>query len=551
MRDTSPTIEPNKPVASEDWREKFLQTILIGSSVLGIFALIPAVLSTPVLALKLIYISVYLVLLAAVTVRFPYKLKAYVFVSLPLILGTSSLTETGIRGDGLVFLLAFVVFSALLLGARVGVGSIVVSEIVVAVMGFLVLSGNYQLTGESYFAGNWDDWLSGGATLLLLSWVVMAGLRMLQQGFDKAQSQVGSMLAQMQDEQATLEENVDIRTQELLTKTNQLNAAAFIAKQTAESTDLDSLLANTVRLISERFDFYHAGIFLINERGDYATLQAASSEGGQRMIARGHQLRIGAQGIVGFVAAEKKPRIALDVGKDAAFFDNPELPLTRSEVALPLVAREKLIGVLDIQSTEPEAFTQSDIAIFQTMADQIAVAIENVRLLSESQLIISQLESLSREQTRESWKYYHRSGKSSFYYKPTGIQQSTDKPELQKDHKIIEVPLSVRGQLIGKITLIRKSDALEWTKQEQSVAEEVAAQTALALDNARLMEQTQSRAEREQAIASIANKVRETLDLQAILRTSAREIQRALNLEEAEIRLIQPGSTVSVSENPD
>ena len=269
------------------------------------------------------------------------------------------------------------------------------------------------------------------------------------------------------------------------------------------------------------------------------------------MIARGHQLRIGAQGIVGFVAAEKKPRIALDVGKDAAFFDNPELPLTRSEVALPLVAREKLIGVLDIQSTEPEAFTQSDIAIFQTMADQIAVAIENVRLLSESQLIISQLESLSREQTRESWKYYHRSGKSSFYYKPTGIQQSTDKPELQKDHKIIEVPLSVRGQLIGKITLIRKSDALEWTKQEQSVAEEVAAQTALALDNARLMEQTQSRAEREQAIASIANKVRETLDLQAILRTSAREIQRALNLEEAEIRLIQPGSTVSVSENPD
>jgi GAF domain-containing protein len=215
------------------------------------------------------------------------------------------------------------------------------------------------------------------------------------------------------------------------------------------------------------------------------------------------------------------------------------------------VAREKLIGVLDIQSTKPEAFTQSDIAIFQTMADQIAVAIENVRLLSDSQLIISQLESFSREQTRESWKYYHRTGKSSFYYSPTGIHPVADEPVLEEDDKIIEVPLSVRGQLIGKITLKRKSDSLEWTKQEQGVAEEVAAQTALALDNARLIEQTQNRAGREQAIASIANKVRETLDLQAILRTSAREIQRALNLEEAEIRLVQPESSARVSENPD
>ena len=107
--------------------------------------------------------------------------------------------------------------------------------------------------------------------------------------------------------------------------------------------------------------------------------------------------------------------------------------------------------------------------------------------------------------------------------------------------KILEIPLLIRGQRIGAITLTRKPEHPDWTRQEQTVVEDVALQTALALDNARLIEQTQQRAEREQAISAVAGKVRETLDLQTILRTSAREIQRALDLDEAEIRLFQPG----------
>jgi GAF domain-containing protein len=537
--------------SQQDWRIKFLQNILTGSAIFGLFALIPAVISTPILLLKIIYIGVYLVLLTAVVIRLPYLVKAYIFVLLPLILGVSSISETGIRGDGLVFMLAFVIFSALLLGSRVAVVSIIASEFSIIIMGYLILTGSYRLTSEPYYEGSLTDWLSGGATLLLLAWVVMAGLRMLQEGFEKAQSQINSLLGTMKKEQENLEERVEVRTNELLTKTNQLNAAAYIAKQTSEIQDLDSLLKNTVNLISERFDFYHAGIFLINELEDYAVLQAASSEGGKRMIERGHRLRVGSQGIVGFVASEKKPRIALDVGKDAVYFDNPELPLTRSEVALPLLAREKVIGILDIQSTEPEVFTQSDIEIFQTMADQIAVAIENVRLLSESQLVIAQLESVSSDKTRNDWNFYHRTGNTAVHYSPTGMRPLEKGQDYQVSGKVLEIPLLVRGQKIGKITLTRKSDNPEWTQQEQTVAEDVALQTALALDNARLIEQTQKRAERELEISSIANKVRETLDVQAILRTSAREIQRALNLEEAEVRLFQPEVDEIQTEIPD
>jgi GAF domain-containing protein len=155
------------------------------------------------------------------------------------------------------------------------------------------------------------------------------------------------------------------------------------------------------RLVTDQFGFYHTGVFLINETGDQAVLQAASSEGGRRMIERGHALPVGTQGIVGYVAAQKKPRIALDVGADAVFFNNPDLPMTRSELALPLLVRHKILGVLDIQSDKPQAFNADDIDVLQTLSDQVAVAIENARLLDETQAAIVQLEALTSRRTRE------------------------------------------------------------------------------------------------------------------------------------------------------
>ena len=164
------------------------------------------------------------------------------------------------------------------------------------------------------------------------------------------------MLDTLQSERSTLEQHVEERTVGLNRKTEQLRATSYIARKTAEVQDLASLLNMVARLVTDQFGFYHTGIFLINETGDQAVLQAASSDGGQRMIERGHALSVGTQGIVGYVAAQKKPRIALDVGADAVFFNNPDLPMTRSELALPLLVRNKVLGVLDIQSEKPQAF---------------------------------------------------------------------------------------------------------------------------------------------------------------------------------------------------
>jgi GAF domain-containing protein len=350
------------------------------------------------------------------------------------------------------------------------------------------------------------------------------------------------MVGKLRESQIELENRVAERTKELARKTNQLNAATTVAHQTAEIQELDKLLNSTVNLISRQFGHYHVAIYLVNERVDYATLQAASSEGGKRLQERGYRLRVGTEGIVGFVAAEKKPRISLDVGEDAIFFDNPELPDTRSELSLPLIVRNKVIGVLDIQSTEAQAFRYDDIEIFQTLTDQIAVAIDNVRLLTESQLIISQLQVLSSEHTRRAWDMEAASRKAGYHYSATGIR-SIDKPNLPNGNNALEVPLLLRGQKIGKISLVRKTEFQKWTTQEETVAAEIAAQTALALENIRLVERTRERANRDLVISNITSRIRETLDLDTVLRTTTREIQRALNLQEAEILLIPPDIT--------
>ena len=533
----TPQNQNNSSAIQGDWRERFLQRILVTSAVIGIFALIPAVIGTDDMILQGVYIGVFVTLIAAILIKLPYLAKASIFIALPFILGVSGLSETGIRGDSLFFLLAFVTFSALLIGYRSGIIAIVISESAIIVMGYLILTDHYALSDQLAFEGDITDWISAAATQLLISSVVMVGLRMLQEGYDQAKANVERMVDALRGSQLEMEKRVAERTQELARRTKQLDASTHVVHQIASMHDLDNLLNLTVHLISEQFGFYHTAIYLMNIRGDYVVLQAASSEGGKRLMERGYRLGVGTEGIVGFVAAEKRAHIALDVGDDAVFFDNPELPKTRSELSIPLVVRSKVIGVLDMQSSEKQAFRYDEIELFQTMADQIAATIENVRLLTESQLVVSQLDVILNEETHQSWKTESTSRKPAFHYSVSGVT-ALEKPISLKGKNVLDIPLVLRGQKIGKLSLQRKSGFQNWTNQEVVVANDVATQTALALENIRLVERTRQRANREQVIAMIATRIRETLDLETVLRTSAREIRHTLNLQEAEVCLL-------------
>jgi len=332
-----------------------------------------------------------------------------------------------------------------------------------------------------------------------------------------------------------LERRVAERTEELTRKTDQLRAASYIARQTAEVQDLRLLLETVVRLITDQFGYYHAGIFLVNEAGDQVMLLSASSEGGKRMIEKGHALKVGTQGIVGYAAAQKKSRISLDVGTDAVFFNNPDLPLTRSEIALPLLIRDSLLGVLDIQSDKPSAFNFQDVDVLETLAGQVSVAIEKAQLLDASQAAFSQLEALTGSRSREAWTQKLKERERVVTYTPLGLRAekaSTLEPNA------LTVPITLRGQHIGTISIARKGNAA-WNKQDEDMIREVATQTGLAVDNIRLLEEATLRAKQEQTVGELAFRFSQALDMDSLLQTAARELGQLPGIEETSIYIGQ------------
>lgn len=195
----------------------------------------------------------------------------------------------------------------------------------------------------------------------------------------------------MADELSDMYGSLESRVQE---RTRQIQTASEVARDAVAIRELNTLLDQVVHLISERFGFYHTGVFLTDRTGEYTVLRAASSEGGKKMQREGHQLAVGKMGIVGYVTGTGNPRIALDVGTDAYHLTNPNLPETRSEIALPLRSGAAIIGALDVQSKDPNAFSEDDLFVLQTMADQLAVAIENARLIESQSRVANQRRSV-------------------------------------------------------------------------------------------------------------------------------------------------------------
>jgi len=351
-----------------------------------------------------------------------------------------------------------------------------------------------------------------------------------------------------------------------LYQADQLRAVAEIARVAASVQSLERLLPEVAVRISEAFGFYHVGIFLLDETGKFAVLRAASSEGGKRMLARGHRLEVGQVGIVGYVTATGRPRIALDVGDDAVYFQNPDLPHTRSELALPLKIGDRIVGALDVQSTKPEAFQREDVQILSAVADQIALAIENIRLYESTRRSLAEVETFYRQYLEREWGRLRREQRlAGFRYGLTGampieqpvlggeVQQKVNAGEVYRksspqldEPAELAIPLRLRGETIGAL-YVTMPGGVVWTDDEVELVNAVADRLALALENARLFEQTARRADRERAVAEITAKIRSTNDPQLMLQIAVEELKQVLGAQEIRIRSYTPSTEEKVS----
>lgn len=313
--------------------------------------------------------------------------------------------------------------------------------------------------------------------------------------------------------------------QQVIERTKQLAATNEVGRVAASSLDPEQLLARVIPLIPEQFGYYFAAIYLLDPSGKWAELKEATGEAGRVLKQNHHRLEISGKNMVGTAIRDLAPRIAQVASEEKQRFENPLLPYTRSEIALPLMVGDRVLGALDVQSTREADFGPQVIETMQNMAGQVAIALENARLFQEAQQIIKEMRAVQQQYLLQGWQ---------------GLSEENEKLEYRigdeedENSSKLEVPISLRDQILGQIML---ESQVEWTPDQQSLVDAVATQAAIALENARLVSESRHIALRERMATEINSKIWSSATIDGVLQTVVKELGRRLDASSATIEL--------------
>lgn len=554
---------PRFETDDENFRAWFINgtawIILLLLSISEIFQLLKA---TPDLTIIVLPALMGVMVLSLYLLRRRYlKLSGLLIVLLTWVgITFQALTAEGVKDVIVTAYIAVALLASLVISWRSGALVIIVSIAAIVVLAFLQHNGAIRPAFQPPlpFARDLSIIFIIVASLIYFS---TTSLRDAVRRASTSEESLRSSNKELQELNQSLEERVANRTAELeLANTRnekrarQFEAIAQVARATTSSMELQDLLPKLVEVISQQFGFYHAGIFLMDEQREFAVLRAANSDGGKRMLQRGHRLAFGQTGIVGFVAATGTPRIALDVGDDAVFFDNPDLPDTRSELGLPLRAGSEIIGVLDVQSKQSNAFQSEDIEVLSTLADQVTIAIQNARSFERTQQLLEDAQKTSGAYLQESWKVLQsRETHTGYQVMADTLKRLTQpiaSPQIRRavadkqtiveagEKAVLVVPIRLRNDVIGVIN-IRLSGEHNVDPDDIDITEATAERLSLAIETALLLQTTRKRAEIERVTSDISGKISSSTQFEAILRTAAEELSRALGGSEVLVQ-IQP-----------
>ena len=504
------------------WREGLIRPILNIALAFGFIALVAAILTAQSLTITLVFVGAYISVVLVSVSPMPFWLRAGIIITAVYALGLNELFSLGIEGDGIFFFLAFVTLATMLFSPRGGMVALAVSLITFGVMGWLILSGRVILVTPVPAA--LADWISNSVVTLLFSGIIIVGFRQLDTEFLKEQKKTEEATQELENQNTGLEDRVAERTA-------QFKAINEVGRAASSVLDPDELISNVVNLITDQFGFYYAALFLIDSTKRWAELKNATGEAGRVLRENKHHLEVGGKSMVGTAISTRTPRVALDVGSESIRFENPLLPYTRSEIALPLLVGDQVLGALDVQSTKEGAFGPQEIDTLQSMANQVSIALENASLFQQVQQNLDEIRAIQRQYTTQTW---HRvANREEFRYEVGDEESHGSENEL-------EVPLAIRDSVIGEIRL----DSInEWTPEQRNLIESIAAQASLALENARLLEEGQSTATRERLISEISGKIWSSTTIDGILRTAVQELGRALDASEATIEMNMEDNT--------
>ncbi len=460
-----------------------------------------------------------------------------------------------IVGIGHVTIIGFAMVistAGILIGLSASILFTLLSVAAYAAAGFAQLNG---LIPEAMFPTSSIAADAIGLGLGLVVIVVMNWLSMRE--MENALARERSLAKELQTHSSGLEEVVQVRTLDLQRRALQLQTTAEIAKITNEIRDPYLIISRTVEMIRERFGYYHASVYTMDSTGNWAELSASTGDAGQRMLSRGHRLGVGSASIVGWATGNRLSRVANDVSQDPFYFANPLLPDSRSEMAAPLLVGDRLLGALDVQSREVNAFSEADVRTMEVIADELAASIESSTTQLEMMEELERLENITRVQTRDSWQRLSRSSMSPIIHlSPSGeitplvdedfpsidIAIETGQPARTDDDREIAVPIIVRGEIIATIAARKPFGEEGWTDDEVAFFEAVAGQAALSMENARQRTEEQRRMSELEVLNRVSQAVSQMIQLDTLFRVVHRQIRQILGDTDMSVAIYSPES---------
>lgn len=451
-----------------------------------------------------------------------------------------------------------------------------VAGVALGILGILAGSTMYvlEVTGllppPTIFTPPITYWVAATATIITVTAALYTTLGELKNSLTTALGNEDALIKRNQDltnARVELEKQVAARTNDLEQRTKYLQASIEVSHIAASLMETEHLLQQTVELVREQFGLYYVGVFLSDPEKEWAILRAGTGAAGKAMIERGHRIRIGS-GMIGWSIANAQPRVASNISADAVRLVASELPETRSEGAIPLRLGDEIMGAITVQSRQPDAFGELEVDTFLALADLIAVSLENSRLFSESQTALAEAQRAYGAASQTAWRQLLRSGEMKSYrydHQTFASIQSDWQPEMrqaaQTGKSVVRMsdpgispstatlflPIPVREQVLGVINLTRtgQTDQNIWAEDEIALLENLAEQMGLAIESARLYQDTRKSAIREQMTGDVTTRIRETLDIETVLRTAVQEIKKAMGSPEVVISLKAPASAPS------
>jgi GAF domain-containing protein len=567
MNQSAPNSEASKFPQRPGWQEndeikhRLLQNYLSGAIILGttiFFINLFIAIQKKDLAIGVLTSLLFLILfIITFTKNIRDYIKSLLLSSLFIAVGVMSIISTGISANSVIYFFTAILLLGILLPGSWWIAGLIFEGVTISAIGLFIQYDIIQLNSFFIINNSLLNWFTTITITLFLAFVIVSPLaqyisksQKLKEEAEKRNTEFGSENVELNKRILALENEADVQRAKQI-------AARQLVRDMAQATELQRMLNALVDSICNQFSYPFAGIFLSDENNEYTVLQAATGAAGRQMLEDGYRLRIRDEGIVGYVAARGETRLALDVDIDSVHVKNPLLPETRSEIGIPLKTGNKIIGVLDIQSEKQSAFSQEDTDLLQGVADQLAHTIARMHHIEQLEGEVGELRATLGENVRGVWRGHLQGSRKNLAFRYANSQVIPDSQQLlleaetsnlqtvtvethdQQSHLVI--PIRLRGQLLGVIRLVYQGTKVP--ARLVRLVNTASDRLAVALENARLLETIQERAEREHLVGEISSKVRSAQTIESILQTAVKELGTTLGVNEVSIQLKTSANT--------